>query len=67
MEAVLAEVVAARDLLVDGVGADVLGNGGVELTVKAGDVARVGEGFDAQMHDSQAVGVVERRQIVEVF
>lgn len=39
MEAVLPEAAAACNVLVDGVGADVLGDGGVELAVEAGDVA----------------------------
>lgn len=39
VEAVLPEAAAACNVLVDGVGADVLGDGGVELAVEAGDVA----------------------------
>jgi hypothetical protein len=67
VEAVLAQAVGARDLLVDGVCADVLGDGGVELAVEAAHVARLGEVLDAQPHDPQAVGVVERRQVVEAL
>jgi hypothetical protein len=42
VEAVLAQPVVSGDVLVDGVGADVLGDGGMELAVEAGDVARPG-------------------------
>ncbi len=67
VEAVLAQTVVAGDLLVDGVGADVLGDGGMELTVEAGHIARRGQRLDAQLDDAQAVGVVERGQVVEIF
>lgn len=65
VETILAQTVAARDVLVNGVGADVLGDSGVELAIEAGDVACPGEVLDAQPHDAEAVRVVERRQIVQ--
>lgn len=65
MEAVLAQAVAARDVLVDRVGADVLGDGGVELAVEAGDVAGAWQRLHTELRDAEAVCVVKRGQVVE--
>lgn len=63
VEAVLPELVVAGDLGVDGVGADVRGDGGVELGVEVGDVEGAGQLVHAGLDDAQRVGVVQRRQV----
>jgi hypothetical protein len=67
VEAVLAQAVALCDVRVDGVGADVRGEGRVELAVEAGDVVGGGEVAKAGLDDGEAVGVVQRGEVVEIF
>lgn len=58
-------MVVPRDVLVDGVGPDVLGDGVVKLAVEAGDIkGRLGHVAHAAVDDDEAGGVVQRRQVV---
>lgn len=63
VEAVLAELVLARHVRVNGVGADVLGQRGVELRVKAGHVDGLGQLLDARLDDLEGGRIVQRRQV----
>ena len=68
VEAVLPQVVAPRDVLVDGVRPDVLGDGVVELAVEAGDVeGRLGQIAHAAVDDDEGCRVVQRRQVIELL
>lgn len=67
VEAVLAETVALCDFGVNGIGADMVGEGRVELAVEAGDIVGGREVVEAGADDGQAVGVVQRGEVVEVF
>lgn len=67
VETVLAQAVALCDFGVDGVGADVIGEGRVELAVEAGDVVGSGEVVEAGADDGEAVGVVQRGEVIEIF
>ena len=68
VEPVLAQVVAARNVLVDGVRADVLGDGVVELRIETGNVERrLGQVAHAAVDNDQAGRVVQRGQVVELL
>ena len=51
MEAILPQLILLRDVLVDGVGADVLRNRLVELAVEHSYVSRLGQLLDAEPDD----------------
>jgi hypothetical protein len=67
VEPVLAQLAAVGNSRVDRVSADVRGDGRVELTVEAGNVAGAGKVTYAGLDDAEAVGVVERGQFVEAL
>lgn len=59
VEAVLPQMVAPRNVLVDGIRPDVFGDGVVKLAVEAGDVeGRLGQVAHATVDDGEAGGVV---------
>lgn len=67
VEAVLAQHVLLGNGLVDGIGADVLGHGGMELGVEAGQVDGARQLLEAETDDLEGLCVVQGGQIVELL
>lgn len=67
MKAVFSQAISARNVLIDGVRRNVLGNRLVELRVEAGNVRTVGKLLEARLHNLERTPVVQWREVAKLL